>query len=112
MTNGDRFQRWMSSGFLATVAWFLLLVLYSVFKALKIDAPALDTSFQLLTGGWVAMLTLAQSKKNAKTEEKAEEARETANDASARADKAEKTVKKLKKVAVDKHPETEDELDD
>lgn len=81
----------MSSGLVATIGWGALFVTYCVFKWQKIEAPALDTAFPLLTGGWVGMLTLAQSKKNQKTEEKV--------------DNTQAEVEKLKEVAVQKHPE-------
>lgn len=70
MANGKEtaFERAMGNGLLATIAWFVLLILYVVFRSLKIEAPGLDLAFQVLTGGWVAMLTLAQSRKNQKTE--------------------------------------------
>ena len=87
--NGGGFPRWMSVGLVATTAWFLLLVLYCVFLALKIEAPALNNAFLLLTGGWVGMLTLAQGNKNKHTEA---------------------TVEKIKE-AIAKHPEVEAELE-
>lgn len=80
----------MSNGLIATIAWFIVLVLYSVFQSLHVDAPGLNQAFLLLTGGWVGMLTLAQSKKNA----------ETAED-----------VDKLKEVAKEKHPDIAGEIE-
>lgn len=89
--NGDgKFQRWLASGLIYTIGWGVLLVVYSTFQVLKIEAPALDQAFLLLTGGWVGMLTLAQSRKNQKVEE---------------------DVSKLKKVAVEEHPEKAGELE-
>jgi hypothetical protein len=70
---GSAFEKAMGNGLVATIAWFLLLVLYSVFRALHVDAPGLDQAFLLLTGGWVGMLTLAQSRKSQKVEEDVKE---------------------------------------
>lgn len=93
MVNGDgnsRFQHWMSSGLLATVAWAAVLIIYCVFRAFGIEDPLLGQAFLLLTGAWVGNLTLAQGKKNAKVEQ---------------------DVQKLKQVAKDEHPEVAGELD-
>lgn len=76
--NGGRFVHWMSSGLLATVAWFVVLIIYCVFRGFGIEDPLLGQAFLLLTGAWVGNLTLAQSKKTAKLEENAETARATA----------------------------------
>jgi hypothetical protein len=79
MTNGNGgngFPRWMSVGLVATAAWFLLLILYCVFLWLKIEAPALNNAFLLLTGGWVGMLTLAQGNKNKRVEASVEKIKE------------------------------------
>ncbi|QHB37455.1 membrane protein [Mycobacterium phage Leopard] len=84
--NDSWFNRSMSNGLIATAAWFVLFIVYCVFQALKIEAPALNQAFLLLTGGWVGMLTLAQSRKQAKTEEKAERAEEKVNELIKRAD--------------------------
>jgi hypothetical protein len=92
MANGRKetaFERAMSNGLLATVAWFILLILYVTFRGFKIEAPGLDLAFQVLTGGWVAMLTLAQSRKNLKTEEEVKELKQTVKDEVVRADKSE-----------------------
>jgi hypothetical protein len=93
---GERFQAAMSSGLIATVGWFSLLIVYCVFKWQKIEAPSIDQAFLLLTGGWVGMLTLAQNRKNQKVEEKA--------------DSAQADVDKLKEVAVQNHPESAGDL--
>lgn len=77
---GGKFGGWMSSGLLATVAWFVVLVIYCIFKAVGIDDPLLGQAFLLLTGAWVGNLTLAQSKKQAKVEENAAEAKIAAED--------------------------------
>ena len=89
-SNDSWFSRSMSNGLIATLAWGAVLALYCVFQALKIEAPALNQAFLLLTGGWVGMLTLAQSKKNAKVEQ---------------------DVDKLKEVAKEHHPEIAGDLD-
>src|SRR6476659_7556823 len=80
VTNGDsgRFAHWLSSGLLATVAWFVVLIIYCTFRAFKIEDPLLGQAFLLLNGAWVGNLKLAQGKKAAKTEEKAETAEVTA----------------------------------
>lgn len=88
--NGSRFQGWMSSGLLATVAWFVVLVIYCTFRAFKIEDPLLGQAFLLLTGAWVGNLTLAQGKKQAKVEAK---------------------VEKLEEVAKKDHPEVATELE-
>lgn len=67
------FQNAMSNGLVASLAWFVILILYCTFQVLHIDAPGLNQAFLLLTGGWVGMLTLAQSKKNTREEIKANE---------------------------------------
>lgn len=82
--NGGRFQHWMSSGILATVAWAAVLIIYCVFRAFGIEDPLLGQAFLLLTGAWVGNLTLAQGKKNAKVEH---------------------DVQKLKQVVKEEHPE-------
>lgn len=84
------FQKAMSNGLIATAAWLLVLILYSIFQAKHIDAPGLNQAFLLLTGGWVGMLTLAQSKKNADTKE---------------------DVEKLKEVVKEKIPDLAGEID-
>lgn len=89
--NGGRFQNWMSSGLLATVAWFVVLIIYCAFRAFGIEDPLLGQAFLLLTGAWVGNLTLAQGKKNAKVEY---------------------DVEKLKRVAKEEHPEISGELDE
>lgn len=89
--SGGRFAHWMSSGLIATVAWFVVLVIYCVFRAFGIEDPLLGQAFLLLTGAWVGNLTLAQGKKHAKVEEE---------------------VERLKKVAKAQHPDSAGELDD
>lgn len=84
--NGGKFNQWMSNGLLATIAWFILLVIYCTFKAKGIEDPTLGNAFILVTGAWVGMLTLAQGRKNAKTEEKAEEAKESAKESEKKVD--------------------------
>jgi hypothetical protein len=84
------FQKAMTNGLIATIAWFIVLILYCAFQALHVDAPGLNQAFLLLTGGWVGMLTLAQSKKNAETQG---------------------DVDKLKTVAKKEHPELAGEID-
>ena len=77
MGNGDdgsKFSQWAANGVLATAGWFLTLIIYCTFRAFKIEDPFLGQAFLLLTGLWVGNLTLAQSKKQSKTEEKAEQA--------------------------------------
>lgn len=71
---GGKFAHWAASGALATVGWFIILIVYCTFRAFKIEDPFLGQAFLLLTGLWVGNLTLAQGKKQAKTEEKAEQA--------------------------------------
>jgi hypothetical protein len=77
---GGKFGHWMSSGLLATIAWFVVLIIYCIFKAVGIDDPLLGQAFLLLTGAWVGNLTLAQGKKQAKVEENAAEAKMAAAD--------------------------------
>jgi hypothetical protein len=67
--NGTWFDRAMGSGLIATIAWFILLCLYVGAQSLSIEAPGIHTAFTMLTGGWVAMLTLAQSRRSQKNEE-------------------------------------------
>lgn len=100
MANGNetKFQKAMSNGLVATVAWFVLLIIYCIFQGLHVDAPALNQAFFMLTGGWVGMLTLAQSNKNKQNEEDTKQNTED--------------VKKLKKVAKKEHPREAKELDD
>ena len=64
----------MSNGLLATIAWVLVLIVYSVFKALKIEDPTIGNVFQLVTGMWVGILTLAHNRKQADVKEAAEDA--------------------------------------
>lgn len=71
--HGDKFSHWISSGLLATVAWFFVLIIYCTFRAFGIEDPLLGQAFLLLTGAWVGNLTLAQGKKQAKTEERNEQ---------------------------------------
>jgi hypothetical protein len=71
--NGNgKFTHWLSSGLIATIAWFVVLIIYCVFRAVGIEDPLLGQAFLLLTGAWVGNLTLAQGKKQARAEEKAE----------------------------------------
>lgn len=88
--NGGKFAHWMSSGLLATVAWFAVLVIYCTFRAFKIEDPLLGQAFLLLTGAWVGNLTLAQGRKNQQVEQK---------------------VDKLTQVAKAEHPEIAGELE-
>lgn len=62
----------MGNGLIATIAWVLVLIIYCVFRANGIEDPALGNVFVVVTGAWVASLTLAQSKKTAKVEEEQE----------------------------------------
>lgn len=94
--NDTKFQKAMSNGLVATAAWFALLFAYCLFQALRIEVPAINQAFPILTGGWVGMLTLAQGNKNKQIEEKA--------------DKAEEDVKQLKRVAKKAHPKTTKQL--
>lgn len=83
VTNGNgggKFGHWMSSGLLATIAWFVVLIIYCIFKAVGIDDPLLGQAFLLLTGAWVGNLTLAQGKKQAKVEDDAATAKIAAED--------------------------------
>lgn len=101
MANGNdtKFQKAMSSGLVATIGWFALLVIYCTFQALHIDVPAVNNAFPILTGGWVGMLTLAQSAKNRQTADDTEQNKED--------------VKQLKKVAKKEHPKVaKEELED
>lgn len=78
MSNGNgngRFTRWMANGAMATIAWFVLLAVYTTFRILKIDDPVLTSSFQLLTGGWIGNLAFGIGQKNKQTEKIAEEAK-------------------------------------
>jgi hypothetical protein len=80
--NGDsKFGRAMSSGLLATIAWGIVLVTYCAFRAFGIEDPILGQVFLLLTGLWVGNLTIAQGKKQARTEEAAVTAKVTAEEA-------------------------------
>lgn len=89
--SGGRFAHWMSNGLVATVAWFVVLVIYCLFRAFGIEDPLLGQAFLLLTGAWVGNLTLAQGKKTAKVEQ---------------------DVQKLKQVAKENHPEVAGELNE
>jgi hypothetical protein len=90
-TNDGKFSGWMSSGLLATVAWFVVLIIYCAFRAFGIEDPLLGQAFLLLTGAWVGNLTLAQGKKAAKVEQ---------------------DVQKLKQVVKEEHPGVAGELDE
>lgn len=81
----------MSSGLLATIAWGFVLVIYCTFRVLGIEDPILGNVFQLLTGAWIAALTLAQGKKTSKVEDRLE---------------------KLTALAKSEHPELAGELDE
>lgn len=107
MTNGNgggKFSQWAASGLLATIAWFLVLIIYCTFRAFKIEDPVIGQAFLLLTGLWVGNLTLAQGKKNAKTEEAAEEVKVAAKEVT-------KEVAKLKNAVKKDHPEIFGESD-
>ena len=82
----------MSSGLLSTVAWFILLTVYCIFRAFKIEDPVLGQAFLLLTGAWVGHLTLVLGKKQARIEADAA----TAKIAAAR---VEKKVEHLEQAA-------------
>lgn len=84
--NGSKFQQWTASGAVATAAWVLVLILYCVFRAFGIEDPIIGQAFLLLTGLWVGNLTLAQGKKQAKTEETAKRAEAKAYELEQRAD--------------------------
>lgn len=72
--SNSKFSQWMANGLLSTIAWFVVLIIYCVFRAFGIQDPLLGQAFLLLTGAWVGNLTLAQGKKTAKQEETREEA--------------------------------------
>lgn len=76
--NGAWFERSMANGLIATIAWGILLIIYSTFRALKIDAPGLDVAFQLLSGGYVGLLTLLAGKKSQKVQDEVEQLKEVA----------------------------------
>jgi len=80
----------MSSGLLGTIAWFVVFVVYCVFRAFGVEDPLLGQAFLLLTGAWVGNLTIAQGKKSAKVE---------------------RDVRELKKFARKNHPDV-GELDE
>lgn len=85
---GNKFTQAMSSGLIATVAWVVVLITYCTFRAFGIEDPIIGQVFLLLTGAWVANLTLAQGKKQARMEE-------TAAVAKTRAEKVERKVDDL-----------------
>ena len=85
--NDGKFSQWASNGLLATVGWFLTLIIYCTFRAFEIEDPFLGQAFLLLTGLWVGNLTLAQGKKQAKTEEKADRAERKVDELQNRVDK-------------------------
>ena len=85
--HGSKFDKWMSNGLISTMAWFLVLIIYVVFRANDIEDPALGQAFLVLTGAWVGVLTLAQGKKQAKVEDTATEAKERAVEADRKIDK-------------------------
>ena len=89
---GKGFQYHLSSGLVGTVMWGVVLVVYCVFKAFKIDDPILGQAFLLLTGLWVGNLTIAQGKKQTKVEQQLET-----------------KIEKLTEVAKKEHPDITDE---
>lgn len=91
MTNEQgAFSRAMANGLLATIAWVLVLIVYTVFKALKIEDPTIGNVFQLVTGMWLGILTLAHQRRQADAKVVAEDARDDVDSLKERVRKLEK----------------------
>jgi len=66
--NGEsRFSQWRSSGLVATVAWFALLIAYVIFRWQGIEDPLLVNTFNLFTGAYASFLTMGIAKKSEKS---------------------------------------------
>jgi hypothetical protein len=72
--NGDRWQRWLQNGRLATAAWLLVFAAYLGFRLANITAPELTNAFVTLTGIWIGNLGIAQSKKQTQVVQKVDDA--------------------------------------